>query len=380
MLIDRSIYSRIKESLSPGLAVTVIYGPRQSGKTTLIGVLQKELTGHILSFTGDDLNTQDLFGKPILDNLKKVVGSANYIVVDEAQRIANVGLSLKLIIDNLKIPIIVSGSSSFDLSGKINEPLTGRTKTFYLYPFSFAEVKLHLPPQTPIDQKLDAFLRFGLYPKAFTLTTDKEKQEYLNELINSYLYKDILTMMEIRKPRKVVELLSLIALQLGNEVSVTELSRSLGISKVSVENYLDLLEKMFIIFNLRGFSRNLRKEITKTSKYYFYDLGLRNALIRNFNPLNLRQDVGGLFENFCIVERLKVLANRGSEANHYFWRTYEQKEIDLIENKDGRLNAFEFKINPAAKAKVSSFKEFLETYSGSQATTINSDSIENFLT
>lgn len=379
MLIDRTIYNRIKEGLFSNLAVTVIYGPRQSGKTTLIGLLQKELTGNILSFTGDDLNTQDLFGKPILDNLKKTVGSADFIVIDEAQRIGNVGLSLKLIIDNLKIPIIISGSSSLNLSGKINEPLTGRTRTFYLYPLSFAETKPCLSPQTPINQNLDVFLRYGLYPKAFTLTTEKEKQDYLNELINNYLYKDILTMTDVRKPRKVVDLLSLIALQLGNEVSITELSKSLGISKVSVENYLDLLEKMFVIFNLRGFSRNLRKEITKTSKYYFYDLGLRNALIRNFNPINLRQDVGGLFENFCVVERLKTISNHGDHANHYFWRTYDQKEIDLIEEKGGRLEAFEFKTNPMNKAKNTTFKEFLETYPGSQATTINPTGLDDFL-
>lgn len=359
--------------------MTIIYGPRQSGKTTLIGLLQKELTGNILSFTGDDLNTQDLFGKPVLDNLKKTVGSANFIIIDEAQRITNVGLSLKLIIDNLKIPIIVSGSSSFELSGKINEPLTGRTKTFYLYPLSFTEVKPYLPVQTPLNQNLDTFLRYGFYPKTFTQTTEKEKQDYLNELINNYLYKDILTMAVVRKPRKVVDLLSLIALQLGNEVSVAELSKSLGISKISVENYLDILEKMFVIFNLRGFSRNLRKEITKTSKYYFYDLGLRNALIRNFNQLNLRQDVGGLFENFCIVERLKALSNHGDYANHYFWRTYEQKEIDLIEEKDGQLNAFEFKMNPEAKAKSSTFNKFLETYPKSRATTISPKNLSTFL-
>lgn len=378
MLIDRTIITRIQNQLQGEPKIIIIYGPRQSGKTTLIEqLLKNEEHQAYLFFNGDDIRTQELFGIADLDRLKKVVGENKLIVIDEAQHISNIGLTLKLLFDSLNIRIIASGSSSFDLANKINEPLTGRSVTFTLYPLSFIEA----PKEAleTISAKIEEFLLFGLYPKAVTLTSSTEKELYLNELINNYLYKDILTFEAIRKPKKVVELLSLLALQIGNEVSVQELAQNLSLSKIAVEKYLDLLEKMFIVVNIRGFSRNLRKEISKTSKYYFVDLGLRNALIRNFNPLSLRADKGAMFENLCIIERLKSLENSGRYANLYFWRTYDQKEIDLIEEKEGKLTAFEFKLSPKGNKTTSAGHEFTSVYKNSSYKIIGPNNLEQFL-
>lgn len=360
MLIERTLYSSIKKTLLAEPKVIILYGPRQSGKTTLIKSLISELNQDYLFFDGDDLYSQEIFSKPYLDNLERIIGNKKFLLIDEAQRIENIGLTLKLIYDNLNIPILASGSSSFDLANKLSESLVGRTSTFLLYPLSFAEIHANLAPASFFKEKLAEFLRFGLYPKTFTLTGEEEKQNYLNEVINNYLYKDLLSFEGVRKPKKAVDLLTLLALQVGQEVSVAELSRNLAISRPAVENYLDVLEKMFVIKNLRGLSRNLRKEVYKNSKYYFFDLGIRNALIRNFNPLNLRDDVGAMFENFCFMERIKLLQNNSILFNNYFWRTYDQKEIDYVEEREGRLFGFEFKWNP--KAYFGPIQEFLKTY------------------
>lgn len=378
MLIDRTILTRIKNQLHGEPKIIIIYGPRQSGKTTLIEqLLKNENHQTYLTFNGDDIRTQELFSIADLDRLKKIVGENKLIVIDEAQRISNIGLTLKLLFDSLKIRIIASGSSSFDLANKINEPLTGRSVTFTLYPLSLIEAPRGALETIPA--KIEEFLRFGLYPKTITLVSSAEKELYLNELINNYLYKDILTFEAVRKPKKVVELLSLLALQIGSEVSIQELAQNLSLSKIVVEKYLDLLEKMFIVVNIRGFSRNLRKEISKTSKYYFVDLGLRNALIRNFNPLSLRTDKGAMFENLCIIERLKSLGNNGKVANLYFWRTYDQKEIDLIEEKEGKLTAFEFKLSPKDRKTTSAGQEFTTVYKNSSYKIIGPDNLEHFL-
>ena len=307
---------------------------------------------------------QSLLSQPDASLLKKQTGQAKLIVIDEAQKIENIGQSLKLIFDIFSPYIIASGSASFDLANKINEPLTGRTETFILYPFSVLEIPIN-PPQISFVERLEEFLRFGLYPEVVLTDDEKEKIDYLNELINTYLYKDILSFEQIRKPKKVIDLLTLLALQIGNEVSILELANNLSLSKIIVEKYLDILEKMFVIINLRGFSRNLRKEISKTSKYYFVDLGLRNALLRNFNPLHLRNDVGVMFENFCVIERIKALANKRETANFYFWRTYDQKEIDLIEERRGKLFAYEFKWRKSKKITASA-TEFTSAYPNSE--------------
>lgn len=376
MKFERSLFNPIIKQIKKEPKIIIIYGPRQSGKTTLIKQLLVKLNETSLIFNGDDIRTQEAFGIPNLSLLKKSVGDEKILVIDEAQRIENIGLSLKLLYDDLNITIIASGSSSFDLANRVNEPLTGRAATFILYPLATLEIPVK-PPDISVKSRLEEFLRFGMYPKVVTLISEEDKQNYLNDLISNYLYQDILAFETVRKPKKVIDLLSFLALQIGSEVSILELAQNLSLSKSIVEKYLDILEKMFIIINLRGFSRNLRKEISKTSKYYFVDLGLRNALIRNFNPLTLRSDKGALFENFCVIERIKYFANKRQKANFYFWRTYDQKEIDLIEEKEGRLFGFEFKYGKG-KGKIP--KQFLETYPNSQIEIITQDNYLNFVT
>jgi predicted AAA+ superfamily ATPase len=272
----------IEKQLQTEPKIILLYGPRQAGKTTLIHEVTKNIQG-VVFLTGDDVRTQELFSVPNLDQLRAGVGGANMLVIDEAQRISDIGLSLKLLFDDHPLPIIASGSSSFDLANKVNEPLTGRAVTYELYPLSLLEIPVTLP-DTSVVSHLEDYLRFGMYPKVVTTVGDTEKIKYLNDLMNLYLYKDILTFENVRKPKKVIDLLSLLALQIGSEVSVRELSEKLGISHIVVEKYLDLLEKMFVIVNVRGFSRNLRKEITITSNFYFFDFNnltsFSNASIR----------------------------------------------------------------------------------------------------
>jgi len=378
MLIKRNIFSYIHKEVGSEPKIIIIYGPRQSGKTTLINQILEQIKIPYVYLNGDDLRTREIFGVTDLGKLKKIVGDNKLLVIDEAQRITNIGLTLKLIFDHYKIHIIASGSSSFDLANKINEPLTGRTATFTLYPISYEEIPI-IAPTISNSERLEEFLRFGMYPKVLNLSSQTEKENYLYEFINNYLYYDIVSFENIRKPKKIIDLLSLLALQIGSEVSIMELARHLSLSKLIVEKYLDILEKMFVIINIRGFNRNLRKEISKTSKYYFVDLGLRNALIRNFNPLDLRSDGGSLFENFAIVERMKKSFNKRVYANFYFWRTYDQKEIDLIEEKDGVIKAFEFK-QKIKDIFWKASKEFLKNYKNSKFYLINPSNFDYYLT
>jgi len=365
----------IKELDSSSKNVIIIYGPRQAGKTTLIDSILSERKEKMQKFIGDDVFTQDLFGKNELSLIKRTLEGIELLVIDEAQRIENIGLVLKLIIDNLKIKVIVSGSASFDLANKINEPLTGRTKTFHLYPFSYAEIKGDYSSISN-DSFIEDVLRFGMFPAVHNLKGDKEKQDYLIEYINNYLYKDILVFGKVKKPKKVLDLLTLLALQSGKEVKMPELASSLSISQKTVENYLDILEKMFVIFNLRGFSRNLRKEVSKMSKYYFYDIGVRNAIIRNFNNLKIRGDAGELFENWFIVEKMKTENNKREFPNFYFWRTYDQQEIDLIEDKDGNLFAYECKIKEKG---VSAPRDWKNSYPKASFSEVNTGNYFNWL-
>lgn len=377
MLIDRSLLPFIAKQLNGEPKIILLYGPRQAGKTTLINQIIKRKEG-VMFLTGDDIRTQELFSVANLSQLRSGVGGAKILVIDEAQRIADIGLSLKLLFDDYPFPIIASGSSSFDLANKVNEPLTGRAIIFRLYPLSFLEIPVTLP-DILTTSRLEEYLRFGMYPKVITTIGEKEKQKYLQDLVSLYLYKDILTFETVRKPRKVIDLLSLLALQIGSEVSIPELAQNLSLSRIIVEKYLDLLEKMFVIINVRGFSRNLRKEISKTSKYYFVDLGLRNALIQNFNLLKIRSDTGAMFENFCIIERIKAMENRQQAANYYFWRTYDQKEIDLVEERKGKLFTYEFKWSTKVKTAGSGVHEFLQTYKESIHTQVNPMIFEEFL-
>lgn len=365
MLIDRTLITLIKEKLLGEPKVIILYGPRQSGKTYLLNEISGQETRKVLFVRGDDIQIQKIFSVPDYSSLKSFVGDTPILIIDEAQKIENVGASLKLLFDSQPIHIIASGSASFDLANKLAEPMTGRATTFTLYPLALGELEMPFG----LEEKLPDLLRFGMYPKVHTLATEKEKEEYLYDIINSYLYQDLLSFGEIKKPKKIIDLLSLLALQIGSEVNIHELSNKLLLDRVTIEKYLDILEKMFIIINLRGFSRNLRKEITKMSKYYFVDLGLRNALIRNFNTLDLRNDGGACFENFAVIEKIKSLINKRDFANWYFWRTYDQKEIDLIEEKDGKLQAFEFKLGAGKVAKTTK-EEFLKTYPNSQFTLV----------
>jgi len=376
MIIDRTIKKELESALNDSSRrVIILYGPRQAGKTTLIDILLSQESNYE-KYNGDDIFTQNTFNNNNnLEHLKRTIGEKNLLVIDEAQRINNIGLSLKLIIDNLPVKVIVSGSASFDLADKVCEPLTGRTKTFWLYPLSFKEVKDKMP-QMGNDKILEEILLYGMYPKIWNIEGRKEKEDYLFEYINNYLYRDILTISKVKKPKKIIDLLTLLALQIGSEVSISELAQNTSLTQATVENYLDVLEKMFVIFNVRGFSRNLRKEISKASKYYFFDMGLRNALIRNFNPLSLRSDAGAMFENWAISEKIKKSNNNRDFSNFYFWRTYDQQEIDLIEESKGEINAYEFKWKKDNKKAPN---DWTKAYPQSQFKLINKDNVFDFL-
>jgi len=375
MIINRTIKKDIEIELNNSdRKVIILYGPRQAGKTTLIEMLLSQDLSY-KKYNGDDIFTQNIFSNNNLESLKREIGEKDLLIIDEAQRINNIGLSLKLIIDNLPIKVIVSGSASFDLADKVCEPLTGRTKTFWLYPLSLREVKDKFP-QMEKDKIIEEMLLYGMYPKIWNIEGKKEKEDYLFKYINSYLYRDILTISKIKKPKKIIDLLILLALQIGSEVSVSELAQNTNLTQSTVENYLDVLEKMFVIFNVRGFSRNLRKEISKTSKYYFFDMGVRNALIRNFNPLSLRGDAGAMFENWVISEKIKKSNNNRDFSNFYFWRTYDQQEIDLVEDSKGSITAYECKWKKDTKKIPNDWKK---AYPQSQFNLINKDNVFEFL-
>lgn len=359
-----------------GGLVIILYGPRQAGKTTLMQEVLKGKEEQTLLVNGDDIETQSKFSHHSLEHLKGLVGDKKILAIDEAQKIDNIGLSLKLLVDNINIKILVSGSASFDLAHKLNEPLTGRTRTFWVYPLSVAEIGLYHNWQLNKDTLLNKTLRYGTFPKTFNLSGEADITNYLYDYISNYLYRDIMSLSLIRKPKKVLDLLSLLALQIGGEVSINELSSTLSVNRQTVENYLEVLEKLFVIFNLRGFSRNLRKEISKTSKYYFYDLGVRNAIIRNFNEFNLRDDAGQLFENFFIMEKMKTSNNKNKPANFYFWRTYDQKEIDLIEERAGSLTAYEIKWQ---KKSLKIPDDFLMAYQNSAFISVNKEDFQDYL-
>ncbi len=357
-MFQRTITQQMSDGLGkPGTAM-ILYGPRQAGKTTLVKLLLKEIADAV-EFVGDDLYTQSLLARHELEHLKRIVGPATTIFIDEAQRIENIGLTLKLLVDHLPVTVIASGSASFELADRLSEPLTGRARTLRLYPLSWEEVASKYRMTAP-ETSLEEMLRFGMYPRVHSLESNQEKEEYLYNYLNSYLYRDLLQFEQIKKPKKVVDLLTLLAHQIGKEVAISELSKSLSLSQKTVDNYLDILEKMFVVVNIRGFSRNLRKEVTKTSRYYFVDVGLRNSLIRSFVPLSVRNDVGELFENWFVMERIKRANNQRRFTGFYFWRTYDQHEIDLVEDLDGRLTGFECKWSPKSRVKIP--KDWLENY------------------
>ncbi|MCF8378669.1 MAG: ATP-binding protein [Bacteroidales bacterium] len=355
--------------------VMVLLGARQVGKTSLIKKMISERE-NVFKGDGNDFDLQELLNSLRLSLIKSALDNYSLIFIDEAQKIRNIGEAIKLIVDHLPgSMVILSGSSSFDLSNKIGEPLTGRQTVNTLYPLSILELENQYG-RLEILNRLDTMLIYGNYPEVVTAENNKKRIDYLINLRNSFLLKDILELDNIRNPSKLFDLLRLLAYQIGNEVSLNELSKQLGIAKQTVERYLDLLEKVFIIKKSQGFSRNLRKEITKTHRYYFWDNGVRNSIINNFNPLNMRNDKGLLWENFLFSERLKTRHYKKIYANEFFWRTYDQKEIDLIEERDGNIFAYEFKWS---SGKQKAPKLWLTTYPDSEFKLIDKDNFLEFL-
>jgi len=377
MYIPQRQLKNLKRLIFPN-KVVVIYGARRCGKTTLINhYLEKAGNERSLLVSGEDITVREYLGSQSIAKLKDFVGKNNLLVIDEAQKVKEIGLNLKLIIDHIKgIKIIATGSSSFDLARDIGEPLTGRKYTLKLFPLAQLEL-MQIEQRAETEANLEARLIFGSYPEVVLTQDNSLRERYLKEIVSSYLFKDILEMEGVRHPDKIVRLLQLLAFQIGGEVSFNELGGQLGISKNTVERYLELLEKVFVIFKISGFSRNLRKEITKNARYYFYDTGIRNALINNFNPLNMRDDIGMLWENYIICERLKKQEYLAISANNYFWRTYDQKEIDLVEERGGKLYGYEIKWKTG---KLKPPKTWLEGYKNAEYDVINRGNYLWFIT
>jgi uncharacterized protein len=378
--MESAWYNRYLESQSDTILkkgkVFVLYGPRRVGKTELIRRMIAGFNGKIFTGTGDNQEVRELLSAQKLSQLQTALGSYQLIFVDEAQRIPEVGYALKLLIDHFpEMIILVTGSSSFDLSNKIGEPLTGRNTLRNLFSISVLELYQQFGGMYVL-QKLEDLLIYGAYPDVLNASSADDKKEYLMSIRDSYLLKDILELESIKNPSKLSDLLKLLAFQIGQEVSLNELSNSLGIAKQSVERYLNLLEKTFIIKKVGGFSRNLRKEVVKTARYFFWDNGIRNALINNFNPIGQRNDLGMLWENFLYMERLKTKSYKRIFSNDYFWRTYDGQEIDLVEDRDGKLYAYEFKWKPQ---KVKAPKAWVDAYPGSEFQVISKENFLDFL-
>lgn len=374
-MIDRLLKQKI-EGMIGGEKAIIIMGPRQVGKSTLL----HEMFGasrEVLWLNGDESDVQELFANITSTRLKAIIGNNKFVVIDEAQRIADVGVKLKLITDQIKgVQLIATGSSSFELASKLNEPLTGRKREYKMFPLSFGEMVAHtnlLEEKRMIPHRLV----FGYYPEVVTHPGDEKM--ILKELADSYLYKDILSLDSIGKPDKLIKLLQALALQVGSQVSYNEIGQLVGLDTKTVDRYIDVLEKNYVIFRLGSFARNMRNELKASRKIYFYDNGIRNAVLANFSILESRmnEEMGVLWENFIISERLKRNAYSDSYCNYWFWRTQQQKEIDYIEEEDGKISTFEFKWNPAAKYKYP--QQFVEAYPGSTFQVISRANIEDFL-
>lgn len=354
----------------------VLYGPRRVGKTTLLKLYLSTYRGTYRLLSGDDLGVREVFGSERVNIISRFVQDYDLIVIDEAQRIPKIGWGLKIVVDhNPTLKVIATGSASFDLANKIGEPLTGRKSTLILHPVSQTEL-LKTTPRQELRERLSDFLIYGSYPEIITAKSDAKRKSILEEITGSYLLKNILELEKIKASKLLVDLLHLLAFQVGSEVSLNELGRTLDLDPKTISRYLDLLEKSFVIVNLRGLSRNLRKEVTRTSKYYFYDNGIRNALISNFNDLDIRNDVGGLWENFLFMERMKKQHIHKIYSNNYFWRTWDQDEIGLVEEREGKYFSWEFKYKPQ---KVSVPLDFSTAYPNYQFQEISQENYLDFL-
>ena len=373
-MISRKLQQVIEKRMFKGKAI-ILFGSRQCGKSTLVEELLKAQPLEWLYLNGDEADVRDMLTNTTSAKLKGIVGNNTIVFIDEAQRIPGIGLTLKLFTDQLKkVQVIATGSSAFELSDKVNEPLTGRKYEFMLYPLSFGEmVQEHGLLQ---EKRLTEHrMVYGYYPEI--VTNPGEEKELLKLLADSYLYKDLLLLEQIKKPVLLEKLLKALALQVGSEVSYHELAQTVGADKGTVEKYIDLLEKAFVVFRLPALNKNVRNEIKKGKKVYFYDCGIRNAVINNFNRVGSRTDTGALWENYIIAERMKYLRYHNIDAALYFWRTTQQQEIDLVEEDGGKLGAYEFKWNKSGKAHFPA--TFTANYPGAVTKIISPDNVEEFI-
>jgi len=376
MFFKRTLLAKITEKLKNSNKIVILYGARQTGKTTLANEIFKNINSKILKINADEKKYIDILSSRDFNKLDQLTSGYDYLFIDEAQRIPDIGINLKILHDRKRqLKILATGSSSFDLANKIREPLTGRTWTYNLFPISISELSFHFN-DFELNDRLESILIYGLYPELLNYRSTDDRIKYLKELTTSYLYRDIIEIKTIKHSQKIHDLLRLIAFQIGSEVSCQELGKNLGMSKDTVNTYIDLLEKSFVIFRLSGFNRNLRKEVTKMNKIYFYDPGIRNTIIDNMKPLNLRNDAGQLWENFLIIERLKHLSCFPDNPRKFFWRTYTGAELDYIEERSENLRGFEIKYG---KKKVKAPKSWLETYPGATFECINSENYLKFV-
>lgn len=373
-MFTRIIKAQIGQDLLHSNKIIILYGPRQVGKTTLVkSLIQGQAKA--LSVNADQLVYNDVLSSRDLRKMQELIGSNELLFIDEAQNIRNIGINLKILHDEMPhLRIIVTGSSSFDLANNIQEPLTGRTKTYRLFPISAEEIIRH-SSVLEFKNQVESLMLYGSYPEILNTIGAAVKIDHLNELTSAYLYKDILELSGIKHADKIRKLLQMLALQIGSPVSLNELAKTLGMSHETIAHYIDLLEKGFIIFRLGAYSNNLRKEITKMNKIYFYDLGVRNNLINNYNPLSLRTDIGPLWENFLILERLKKIQYSRERINSYYWRTYTGAELDYVEEANGMLYGFEMKWSKTSKPPAS----WQETYPNSRFECIHRDNFIGFV-
>lgn len=357
----------------------LLLGARRTGKTSLLTeIIQRAKFKKHLLLNGEDVEVQRQLSQREIAHYRNLTQGYDLLIIDEAQKIPHIGMVLKLMVDEIKgIKIVVTGSSLFDLKDKLGEPLTGRKKDFFLYPLAQLEYS-QIENSIERAQLLSDKMIYGCYPELLQQRTQQQKRDYLRELVNSYLYKDILSMENLRNADKLTDLLKLIAWQIGKEVSLEELGRSLSMSKNTVERYLDLLTKVFVVFKVQGYSKNLRKEVVKTKRWYFHDNGIRNAIVTNFQPLSQRNDVGMLWENYLASERLKLQQYKNAHASNYFWRTHDKQEIDWVEDREGKLFGYEFKWSPS-KSNTKAPKAWREAYPEAYFKIIHSDNFSDFV-
>lgn len=375
-MIPRLLEQRIEERLFRGRVIT-LFGARRVGKTTLVQkILKTHADKRTRYFNCDLQSVQQGLSIPEAEVLRVFLGDNDLVVLDEAQNIPDIGLILKILVDTYpKMQIIATGSSSFRLANAVGEPLTGRVYSFEMHPLSLQEIAGHQGTSV-IEPRFPHLLRFGSFPSILD-TDEQDAREQLEELVSNYLFKDVLAFSGIKKETVLFNLVRMLALQMGSEVSYANLANALQVDRKTVISYIDILEQNFIVFRLGAYSKNLHKEITKSQKIYFFDVGVRNALIQAFQPLDLRNDIGALWENFCIVERLKYAKYNRRPINRYFWRTYDQKEVDYIEEENGVLTGYECKWNPAASMKIP--EDFLQAYPGTKVERIDRSTYWRFL-